>query len=239
MMRSQRMPEQIAQATLVAQRSVTDEWEQERPTMKTILNIGIVASLMAWPLAAQQQHHQGAVEQPSSLTHCEIWAGGMMSGGMMGDSTSGGMMGGDSTSGGMMGGDRMSGGMMGMSMEAMRLMPSHVLNQREALQFTTEQTAKLEAIGAEMSNMQNHVMARNGDAEAVAIAFRAHPVDSAAMNHALQKMADRQAAMHERYLLLAARVRDVLTADQLEKLESLPSPCQMGDAGSEREHDEH
>jgi hypothetical protein len=195
--------------------------------MKRILNIGIVASLMAWPLAAQQQHHQGAAERPTSMTHCEMMAGGMMGGDMM----SGGMMSGDRMSGGMMGGERMSGGMMGMSMEAMRLMPSHVLNQAETLQFTTEQTAQLEAIGSEMSNMQNHMMARKGDAEAVARAFRAHPVDSAAMNHALQRMAERQAAMHERHLLGAARVREVLTADQLEKLESLPSPCQMGNGG--------
>ncbi len=196
--------------------------------MKRILNIGIVASLMAWPLAAQEHQRQGAIEQPISMTHCEMMEGGMMSGGMMG---------GDMMSGGMMGGDRMSGGMMGMSVEAMRLMPSHVLNQREALQFTKKQTAKLEAIGAEMSDMQNHMMARKGDAEAVATAFRAHPVDSAAMNHALHRMAEHQAAVHERHLLVAARVREVLTADQREKLESLPSPCQMGDKGNEQEHE--
>jgi hypothetical protein len=207
--------------------------------MNRILNISVVASLMAWPLAAQQHQHRGAAEQPTSMTQCDMMSRNMMSGGMMsGGMMSRGMMGGDTMSGNMMDGERMSGGgMMGVSMEAMRLMPSHVLNQSEALQISTEQKAELESIGAEMSNMQNHMMARSDDAEAVAKAFRAHPVDSSAMNRALQRMALHQAAMHERHLLTAARVRDVLTAEQIEKLESLPGPCQMGKSGNEREHE--
>ncbi|MEP7383551.1 MAG: periplasmic heavy metal sensor, partial [Gemmatimonadota bacterium] len=62
-------------------------------------------------------------------------------------------------------------------------------------------------------------------------ALDSSPADSAAIAAAVMPMAAMHGSMMAQHLLTAARVRDMLTPAQREKLGKLPSPCRNGDSG--------
>lgn len=192
--------------------------------MKTSIGFGLMAlALVAAPVAAQQDQHQG--DSGKSAPTQMGMTGGSMMGGMMG-----GMMG--------------DGGM-GM-MKAMRYMPANVLKNKEALKLTADQVSRIEALkpggmgspgmaGMSMNEMPKQDMSMMKEMQtrqsALREAFDKSPADPAAIQAAAAQMATLHGKMMAEHLITAAKVRDLLTPAQREQVAKMPSPGMMDGAG--------
>jgi hypothetical protein len=187
--------------------------------VRTELQCGLLAAaLIAAPLAAQQHQHAeampGASQQQMNMNECTMMDRMMP---MLGQ-----------------------GG--GMEMRTMmRYVPSSVLKSKAALHLTPDQVSRIEAMtgggmgmqgmagmGATDNPMMKPMQAWEGQLKT---AFDRSPVDSAAIASAVMPMAAMHGAMMAQHLVTAARVRDILSAEQRERLGALPSPCMRGTPG--------
>lgn len=173
----------------------------------------VVLTLIAVPLASQQHQHEGeraaTGAQQMDMSGCSMME-------HMGQ---------------MMGGN---GGMA--MMPAMNFFPQNVLRHKGALTLTQEQISRIEAVSGgtmgshEMTGMAMKDMPMMKEMQShqqdLRAAFDQTPVDPAAIQAAMGKMATLHGKMMAEHLVRAAKVRDLLTPAQRDQLAKMP-PCAM------------
>jgi hypothetical protein len=205
---------------IVARGAAGSTMDRERGvTVRSSIPFGLLAAaLIVAPLAAQEHQHGGAMpgagKQKPGMSECAMM-GSMMS-----------MM-------------EQGGGMEMMTM--MRYAPPGVLKNKASLNLTPDQVSRIEAMtgggmgthgtagmGTTDNPMMKAMQARQGELKT---AFDRSPVDSAAIASAVMSMAAMHSSMMAQHLVTAARVRDILSSAQRERLATLPSPCMSGEPG--------
>lgn len=190
--------------------------------LKRTIAIGTALLLSTAGLHAQTGNMSGEAPDtiPGMSGHGMMMKGamghGMMGHGMMGCPMMGeGMMGegtmGEGTMGGMMTGHAM---MMGVGPS-----PGMLLQRRDALELTDDQVARLEEIRDELSGaMQGHMTVMMSVRREAAEALQDETRDLNAYEETLERGASQMVQAHMAMARAADRTRDVLTAEQWEKV---------------------
>lgn len=113
------------------------------------------------------------------------------------------------------------GEMMGMGMMGMMATPTPtmLLHQREALALSEEQVERLEALHEGMAGTRGeHMESMRAAHERLAEQARDPDLDLAAYESTLRSLADAHVGMHVEMARVGQQARDVLTAEQQEKL---------------------
>lgn len=199
--------------------------------LKRTIAIGTALLLSTAGLHAQRGNVSGEAADtiPGMRGHGMMMKGamghGMMGHGMMGCPMMGeGMMGEGMMGEGMMGegmrGEGMRGGMMGHAMMmGAGPSPGMLLQRRDALELTDDQVTRLEEIRDEVSGtMQGHMTVMMSVRREAAEALQDETPDLDAYQETLQRAASQMVQAHMAMARAANRTRDVLTAEQWEKV---------------------
>lgn len=177
---------------------------------RTLATAATLAALLATPALAQHQHGQSPADS------AEMGGGmQMMHGSMMGGSAG-----------------TMRGGMMGM-MQSMHPQPHRLLAAADALDLTEDQQARLRTLNEESAaEHQRHMQAAMAIHREAAQALHGESPDLDAYEEALQEASDHMIQAHLAMTRTALQARDVLTAEQREKLhDSMSMMHQMRSGG--------
>lgn len=176
----------------------------------TMIAATALLALMVVPAGAQQHQH-GQDEGTGMMSSCPMMQGmhGHMMGGMHGDTMQG------------MQGAMRDGGMMGM-MGPMHMGPAMLLQASDDLELTAEQTERLAALRDRSGpEHQEHMQSAMAACRTAAAALEGDSPDLEAYAVALNETADHMVMVHVAMARVALEAREILTAEQREKLRNM------------------